>query len=329
MFRIFGIVLFILITFLFHSCKKDKEKDKVLLPIIETIEVSSITSSSATIRGKVISEGGAHVLFSGVCWSSSTNPTVEDDTINCGTGTGEFTCLITGLKLNSIFYVRAFATNSKGISYGNELKFTTLDYYEINYIIELDNANRLIKVTYGSIINTYNYSDKEVKIITNSAITGNVTSINTYFLNARGLADSSVEGTKRIQYQYNNDNYLISLIGWGLPITYTYLDGNRINAWKSSPPYWIGLYYTYNSLLNLVDIDSFTGPWLGKLNRNLVLRMMDRFGPMAGNEYNIVYSYVLNNEGFVVQRTEINDYETHYGLPAEKTISNFQYKFVK
>ena len=62
----------------------------------------------------------------GVCWSTSQNPTIADSHSTDGTGTGIFVSNLTGLTLNTAYYVRAYATNNVGTAYGNEVSFTTL-----------------------------------------------------------------------------------------------------------------------------------------------------------------------------------------------------------
>ena len=95
------------------------------LPAVTTNPVTSIDSNSAACGVEVISDGGAAVVARGVCWSTSQNPTIADNHTTDGTGTGSFTSNITGLTPNTTYYVRAYATNSMGTSYGNEVSFTT------------------------------------------------------------------------------------------------------------------------------------------------------------------------------------------------------------
>ena len=102
------------ITFIFSS-----------LPTITTTAITLITSATATSGGNVTSDGGATVTARGVCWSTSTNPVATANHTTDGTGTGTFTSSITGLTASTIYYVRAYATNSVGTSYGNEVFFTT------------------------------------------------------------------------------------------------------------------------------------------------------------------------------------------------------------
>lgn len=95
------------------------------LPTVTTNPVTIYTQNSALGGGNVTSNGGATVTQRGVCWSMSHNPTIGDSHANSGTGTGEFTVSITGLTANTTYYVRAYATNSAGTAYGNEVSFTT------------------------------------------------------------------------------------------------------------------------------------------------------------------------------------------------------------
>ncbi|MCP4213090.1 MAG: hypothetical protein GY765_00470, partial [bacterium] len=92
---------------------------------VTTTAVSSITSTTASSGGNVTSNGGSEVTARGVCWSTSANPTTTDSTTSDGTGTGEFTSGITGLLANTTYYVRAYAVNSDGTSYGSDLTFST------------------------------------------------------------------------------------------------------------------------------------------------------------------------------------------------------------
>jgi len=97
-----------------------------VVPTLTTTAASSITSTTATSGGNVTSEGSASVTARGVCWSTSANPTtaLSTKTTN-GTGTGSFTSSITGLSSNTTYYVRAYATNSIGTAYGNQINFLT------------------------------------------------------------------------------------------------------------------------------------------------------------------------------------------------------------
>jgi len=97
-----------------------------LVPTITTTAASNITSTTASSGGNVTSDGGSAIASRGVCWSTSANPTTANSHTTDGTGTGAFTSSITGLNPGTIYHVRAYATNSVGTSYGNEVTFTTI-----------------------------------------------------------------------------------------------------------------------------------------------------------------------------------------------------------
>lgn len=97
----------------------------VQAPIVTTSKVTNISVYGAECGGNVNSDGGSSCTSRGVCWSTSSNPTIEDNYTQDGEGVGEFTSYIYGLMPNTIYYVRAYVTNSVGTSYGNEVSFTT------------------------------------------------------------------------------------------------------------------------------------------------------------------------------------------------------------
>lgn len=92
---------------------------------ITTTAASSITGTTASSGGNITSDGGAIVTARGVCWSTSSNPTDADSKTEDGTGTGIFTSSISGLTVGTTYYLRAYAINSAGTAYGNEISFTT------------------------------------------------------------------------------------------------------------------------------------------------------------------------------------------------------------
>jgi hypothetical protein len=95
------------------------------LPTLATTAVTAITTASASSGGNVSSDGGAAVTARGVCWNTSTGPTIANSHTTDGTGTGFFTSAMSGLTANTTYYVRSYASNSVGTAYGNELSFTT------------------------------------------------------------------------------------------------------------------------------------------------------------------------------------------------------------
>ncbi|MBO6050716.1 MAG: choice-of-anchor J domain-containing protein [Bacteroidales bacterium] len=138
--KLIGIYLFALcLGILFNQCEKDQlmkdvnsenhdsgtPEPNVQLPVVSTNTVTNITSTSASCGGNVTSDGGSTVTARGVCWSTSQNPTISNNHTSNGSGTGSFNATLTGLSAYTTYYVRAYATNSKGTSYGSQKSFTT------------------------------------------------------------------------------------------------------------------------------------------------------------------------------------------------------------
>lgn len=98
----------------------------VTKPTLTTSSVRDITQISAAAGGNVTSDGGASVSAKGVCWSTSINPTISLITkTSDGTGTGTFASNISDLTPNTLYYIRAYATNFAGTSYGDQITFST------------------------------------------------------------------------------------------------------------------------------------------------------------------------------------------------------------
>lgn len=96
------------------------------MPTVYIGEISSVTNNSAHVYGSVTDDGGSTIMSRGVCWSTSHNPTINNQHMNdSNTGTGIIEMNITGLTPNTKYYVRVFATNSVGTSYSEEMSFTT------------------------------------------------------------------------------------------------------------------------------------------------------------------------------------------------------------
>ncbi len=96
-------------------------------PTVTTTTVSDITMTTATSGGTVTEEGNAPVTARGVCWGTSSGPTIDDSITSNGTGTGAFTSDLAGLSPLTTYYVRAYATNTIGTSYGDAMQFPTDD----------------------------------------------------------------------------------------------------------------------------------------------------------------------------------------------------------
>ncbi|MBK9356356.1 MAG: hypothetical protein IPN08_03035 [Bacteroidales bacterium] len=94
--------------------------------VLTTTAATSVTMNSAVSGGNISSDGGSAITARGVCWATTANPVATGLHTTDGSGTGSFTSTITGLLSNTVYHVRAYATNASGTYYGADLTFTTL-----------------------------------------------------------------------------------------------------------------------------------------------------------------------------------------------------------
>jgi len=157
------------------------------IPCVATVttdETNNIGWSSTDITGTVSNNGGSTVTERGFCWSTSSNPTVSSSHIVCGSNDGTFTCTASGLAANTTYYVKAYAINGVGVSYGQELTFTTTT------------SPSLPTISTVKIYDVTGYSAKALGEITDDG--GDSVSISGFCWNTTGsptLANDSVSGT--------------------------------------------------------------------------------------------------------------------------------------
>lgn len=94
-------------------------------PHLTTHAITGIDTSYAAAGGQITHDGGAPVTDKGLCWSTSPNPLYTGTHVSCGTGNSPFNAVIQGLSPGTTYYLRAYAVNSAGASYGNEVSFIT------------------------------------------------------------------------------------------------------------------------------------------------------------------------------------------------------------
>lgn len=111
----------VLLSVLLVGCKPETE-----MPIVVTQEVTDITINTAKVVCSVEYDGGAEVTERGVCWDTIQNPTIDSNKTSDGNGVGTFTSELSNLASQTTYYVRAYAVNNVGVSYGEEKCFTTL-----------------------------------------------------------------------------------------------------------------------------------------------------------------------------------------------------------
>ncbi len=98
------------------------------LPLVVTDVPKNITYNSVQLTGIITDDGGDGISERGFCISTSTSPTISNIKIENGNGSGIYTVVVTQLKEDTNYFIRAYAINSKGTSYGNEVSIKTLAY---------------------------------------------------------------------------------------------------------------------------------------------------------------------------------------------------------
>jgi hypothetical protein len=127
------------------------------IPTISTVTPTSITETTAVGGGNVTSNGGSTVTTGGIVWDISSNPTIALSTKTVNSGWADYstwTDNITGLKANTTYYVRAYATNNVGTAYGSSLKFTTKSVVATNPVVTNPTAS-CTGTPWGTVANGY------------------------------------------------------------------------------------------------------------------------------------------------------------------------------
>ncbi|MCE5348065.1 MAG: gliding motility-associated C-terminal domain-containing protein [Bacteroidales bacterium] len=181
------------------------------VPVLSTGTVTNISTNTATSGGSVSDDGGQSVIARGVCWSTSSNPTVSGSHSADGSGTGSFTSSLTDLSEGTTYYVRAYATNSVGTGYGNELSFTTIS-------TTISGSNGGTTVAPNALV--YIASNATV---TGSALEGAYVSINGNYVSGQDILgiDGSASGTiGTISYSFSPSTGILSITGSADVATY-------------------------------------------------------------------------------------------------------------
>jgi hypothetical protein len=108
-----------------YSCRDNPVTPVGEMPTLTTVAATNMTQNAATSGGNITNDGSSPITQKGVCWRTTTAPTIADSKTTDGTGIGSFTSNMTGLIPNTTYYVRAYATNALGTGYGNEISFST------------------------------------------------------------------------------------------------------------------------------------------------------------------------------------------------------------
>ena len=236
-------------------------------PSVTTGIVSLITTNTANVAGNVSNDGGASVTSRGICYNLDQNPTIANSVVASGTGTGGYFCTLPDLTSSTKYYVRSFATNSVGTSYGNEINFTTLSSGESQTVTDIE-GNIYKLITIGSQIwlsenlRTKKFNNRDSLFSLVNAHTGIDSAYGRYYnyytvTDLRGICPTGFRVPSMHEFEILASNYdgkgLASASGWDastIPGTVGYdqhLNNssgfNAIPSGNASYQYWNNTYY--------------------------------------------------------------------------------------
>lgn len=211
------------------------------LPVVTTTAASSIGGTVALSGGNVTSIGGSSVTAKGVCWSTSPNPTIANNKTTNGSGAGGFLSTLTPLSPNTTYYARAYATNSFGTGYGNQIVFKTTIQCGASLITDAD-GNTYNTVLIGSQcwtmsnLKTSKYKDGSsiTQITSNSQWQSTTAGAWSYYNNSS--SNNSTFGKLYNWYAVNSGKLCPE--GWRVPTEaevmelYTFLGGTSVAGGK-------------------------------------------------------------------------------------------------
>ena len=251
-------------------------------PNVETKDISEITTNSALVAGSIISDFGASVIEKGICWSNSHNPTTSDNKASSSLVGADFSVPITGLTPNSTYYLRAYAINSVGVGYGDELILKTYT----GTVSDID-GNQYYTVTIGSQL--WMAQNLKTTKYQNGALIGTTTPAqfnitdesNPEYQWAPGADENNVPTYGRLYTWYAiTDSRNVCPLGWHIPtaaewdITTNYLGGANVAGSKMREA---GLLHYADNNSDATNESGFTALPSGYRNQE------GYFGGMYGN----------------------------------------------
>lgn len=183
-------------------------------PNVSTASINQFTSSSALLGGNVTSDGGAAVTESGIVYNTATNPTVSNNKVAISSGTGLFSQTITGLANNTTYYVKSYAINSAGTSYGSEQTFTTASafnliqthYFNSSWVSTTSQATPFTKYVEGWNITAKSTGTGLVSVTRITGLTG-VAAVGEGVASARAISATGLEDLVSLGIKASDNSY--------------------------------------------------------------------------------------------------------------------------
>ena len=182
-----------------------------VLATVNTSQVTNVTQNSATCSGDVTDDGGSPVTERGVCWSTTENPTINGSHKASGTGIGEFSVELINLSGGTTYHIRAYAKNGVGVSYGEEVIFTTYHEWHNGMLpgIFSVSATKQVKFSQGNLqyqasTNTWRFASNQYDII--GTDNTNISSYYNGWIDLFGWGTSGWNNGNVFYHPYDSDN---------------------------------------------------------------------------------------------------------------------------
>lgn len=237
------------------------------IPTLTTADVTGISFFSAIGGGIITDDGGLEITDYGICWSTSSNPTILDSySYDCGFDENfSFTCEILNLNSNTTYFVRAYASNSNTTVYGNEVSFTT-SQGAINGLFTINGNGDQVYFSQGNLqyqasTNTWKFADNQYDYV--GGANSNISSTYDGWIDLFGWGTSGWNSGNTYYHPWDSNNSAGSLYGppgsYNLTGTYANADwgvynpisngGNQTNQWRTlTEDEWAYVFNTRNTV---------------------------------------------------------------------------------
>lgn len=260
-----------------------------LAPTVTTDSVGNVGQTTARCWYNVISDGGAGLTSRGICWNTSGTPTVLNTKLTDNRLLGQSSLLLTGLTGNTTYYVRAFAENSKGLIYGEQISFLTAPLppnMQTEYQLDVTQT----AMTIGGIL----YSDGG-RPITAQGVCWSTTTMPDFDDSVRQVTEVDQNGRFYTRVEGLTANRVYYFRAWATNEVGTVFGVNRSARTLSWPkPYMsVDNGSLYRSAMN----SSVTDP-------ELVFTVIDSVGPAAGQT---IQFEILTGDGHLASTSALTD----------------------
>ncbi len=171
------------------------------LPKVETLSISSVSHDEVVVGGNITRDGGFNITARGIVWGTTENISLEDcdGFTTDGEGNGEYTSKMTGFTESTKYYIRAYATNSQGTTYGTSVSFVSLTSVNFKVVDQLRNPLSGIEVVF----------DEESQLTDNNGIAAFYRNVGTFSYTVTGTDFFSTGGSIFITATSENEHKLV------------------------------------------------------------------------------------------------------------------------